>query len=70
MMYTEQITFYDLTIPAELRQEIAGIAIYKGDEIQTIVCGCCGGFIDPDDVQIATHIKTWHPLVEAIMGAG
>ena len=69
-MYTEQIAFIDITQPQELRQEIAGIAIYNDvdDEMETIICGCCGGMIDPKDVKVTRHFKMWMPLVDAIIG--
>ena len=69
-MYTEQIAFIDLTQPKELQQEIAGIALHNkvNDQIEMIICGCCGGMIDPNDVKITRHFKMWMPLVDAIIG--
>lgn len=46
----------------------AGIAAYDGDKLLYVICGKCGGTLEPDDVEILGEYEDWMDLTETIIG--
>ena len=44
--------------------EIGGILLNNGN----IICGCCGGLFEPEDVEIIREYENWIDLSEEIKG--
>ena len=44
--------------------EIGGILLDNGN----IICGCCGGLFEPEDVEIIREYENWIDLSEEIKG--
>ena len=36
----------------EIGEVLGGIAVYDGDTLINVICGCCGGVFEPEDVKI------------------
>lgn len=49
------------------KDELGGIAAYENDKLQYVICGCCGGIFEPDDVEILRKLE-WLPISEEILG--
>ena len=49
------------------KDALGGIAVYEYDELQYVICGCCGGSFEPDEVKIL-RVLEWIPISEAIKG--
>ena len=52
------------------RDELGGIAVYESELDQKpsyIICGCCGGTFEPDEVEIIRKLE-WISISTAIMG--
>ena len=49
---------------------LGGIAIYEEDEkyLINVICGCCGGMLEPEDVEIIEEYHSWTDLVDTIIG--
>lgn len=52
---------------------LGGIAIYEEDEkrekyLINVICGCCGGMLEPEDVEIIEEYPSWIDLVDTIIG--
>ena len=45
--------------------EIGGILLDDGK----IICGCCGGLFEPEDVEIIREYEDWIDLSEEIKGS-
>ena len=49
---------------------IGGIAVYENELDKTpqyVICGCCGGTFEPDEVKIL-RVLEWIPISEEILG--
>ena len=52
------------------KHALGGIAVYKYDsdsDPEYVICGCCGGIFEPDDVEIIRTLS-WIPISEEILG--
>ena len=52
------------------KTELGGIAVYDYDYESTpqyVICGCCGGTFEPDEVKIL-RVLEWLPISEEILG--
>jgi len=47
---------------------LGGIAAYDGDKLLFVICGECGGVLEPEDVEILKEYDDWMDLTEAILG--
>ena len=45
-----------------------GIACYNSNNLQFIVCACCGGVFEPDEVEIVKENYYWINFTDAIKG--
>ena len=72
--FYKQVKFVDNTLPTEEQEILGGIAAYKQEnenkepELLFVICGCCGGTFEPDEVEIITTYHDWMNLTEAIVG--
>ena len=50
---------------------LGGIGIYEEDEegehLVNVICGCCGGMFEPEDVEILAVYHSWTDLVDTIL---
>lgn len=44
-----------------------GIACYGGDNLQFVICGCCGGVFEPEDIRVV-RVFRWIDICDAIIG--
>ena len=44
-----------------------GIAVFEDTKLIGIICGCCGGFIEPEDI-VEYEILPWVTIEEEIRG--
>ena len=72
-MVAKQVIFKELLTGDELA--IGGIAIYEDYmqgadcpflELQGVICGECGAWLDAEDVEIISTLDDWWPIDEAI----
>lgn len=49
------------------KEVLGGIAIYDGFKLQGVICGCCGGVFEPDEVEIIRKME-WLPISKEIIG--
>ena len=72
-MVAKQVIFKDLLDDDSL--PTGGIAIYEDYwqgtdcpflELQGVICGECGSWIDAEDVEIISTLEQWWPIDEAI----
>lgn len=47
---------------------LGGIGIYDEDTLINVICGCCGGMFEPEDVEILEIYNSWVDLVDTIIG--
>ena len=47
---------------------LGGIGIYDEDTLINVICGCCGGMFEPEDVEILETYHSWVDLVDTIIG--
>ena len=63
----KQVVFYE--IDADERILYGGIAHYNAhDEIDYVICGCCGGVMEAEEVEIVKVFDWWVPLCDEIIG--
>lgn len=71
-MVIKQVEFRcpDADIIENRKDVLGGIAVYE-DELdktpQYIICGCCGGLFEPEDVEII-RVLEWLPISDEIIG--
>jgi len=72
--FYKQVKFVDNTLPEEEQEILGGIAAYEQEneneepKLLFVICGCCGGTFEPDEVKIITTYHDWMDLTEAIVG--
>ena len=71
-MIIKQVKFRcpDADVLEGTKTELGGIAIYESDlheKPEYIICGCCGGTFEPDEVEII-RVMEWLPISEEILG--
>ena len=68
-METKQVKFTVNSDTIESQRGIlGGIALYNGfDELQGVICGCCGGIFEPKEINIV-RVMEWIPISEEIIG--
>lgn len=67
----EQVRFRIVnTDVGDTNEVLGGIAIYEDDtHLINVICGCCGGTLEPDDVEIIeVYEDDWVNLSEKILG--
>lgn len=52
---------------------LGGIGIYEDNADQderlvNVICGCCGGMFEPEEVKILEKFHWWADLVDTIIG--
>ena len=48
---------------------LGGIGIYDDeDTLINVICGCCGGIFEPEDIEILETYHSWVDLVDTIIG--
>ncbi len=50
---------------------LGGIGIYDDDDEDTLVnviCGCCGGVFEPENVKILERYESWVDVSDVIIG--
>lgn len=56
----------------EVGEVLGGIGIFggnNGDVLINVICGCCGGVLEPNDVKIIErYIDCWVDISDAIIG--
>ena len=63
------MTFKQVQFKANDTESLTGgIAIYEDDKLQGIICGCCGGFIEPEDIEKIEPFKAWMDIEADIRG--
>ncbi len=62
-MITKQVKFVDV----DEHTIHGGILIIQGDE-QYIICGCCGGVFEIEDVEIVKEFPDWIDISDSIIG--
>lgn len=62
-----QVKFRDRLELDEHSKWIGGIGIFQGHTLVGIICGCCGGFIEHEDVE-EYEIIPWVNIEEEIRG--
>ena len=65
MYFCKQVKFTDREIGDAY---LGGIAAYDGNKLQFVICGECGGMLEPEDVEILKEYEDWMDLTEAIIG--
>jgi hypothetical protein len=48
--------------------ETGGIGVFDDSEFLGVICGCCGGFIEAEDVLSYRIYSDWMNISEEIMG--
>ena len=49
---------------------LGGIAIFDDNDcLVKVICGCCGGVLEPEDVEIIHVYENWVDLVDTILGS-
>lgn len=67
-MYFKQIQFrVDDADTIESKRLNGGIGVYDCGELQYVICGCCGGMFDKEDITFIRALE-WIPISEAIKG--
>ena len=49
------------------KDALGGIAIYEGYKLKGVVCGCCGGLFEPEEIEIIEELP-WVPISDEIIG--
>lgn len=52
----------------EPEKHFGGIAMYEHGKLVHVICGCCGGLFEPDDVLIIRKFTDWLPISDEIIG--
>lgn len=52
----------------EIGEVLGGIAVYDGDTLINVICGCCGGVFEPEDVKILERYEYWVNVSDEIIG--
>ena len=51
---------------------LGGIAVIDGNDgkevLQGVICGCCGGFVEADDIVEIKYFDDWIDLCDTIIG--
>ena len=68
-MEFKQVRFIapDVDTIESTKDELGGIAVYEYDKLKYVICGCCGGYFEPDDVKIL-RVYEWLPISDEIKG--
>ena len=66
-MTYRQVKFRDRLELDEPSNWTGGIAIFEDTKLIGIICGCCGGFIEPEDIA-EYEILPWINIEEEIRG--
>lgn len=70
-MIVKQVIFRcpNTDVVESTKEELGGIALYEGlnEELQSVICGCCGGIFEPDDVEIIRKLE-WLSISQEIIG--
>lgn len=52
----------------EPEKHFGGIAKYEHGKLVHVICGCCGGLFEADEVQIIRKFDDWLPISDEIIG--
>ena len=72
--FYKQVKFIDKTVSPKEQEILGGIAAYQQEDendepkLLFVICGCCGGTFEPDEVEIITVYHHWINLTETIIG--
>ena len=47
---------------------IGGIGYFENDKLVKVICGCCGGTFEPDEVTLISTYDNWIDLADTILG--
>ena len=48
----------------------SGIACYKNNNLEFIICACCGGIFEPGESEIIKEYENWADFADIIKGVG
>ena len=69
-MIYKQVKFQDLT--EKDGGVFGGIGAFEqtdaGDKLKFVICGCCGGVLEPEDVKIIQQYEYWINISQDILG--
>lgn len=72
--FYKQVKFIDKTVSLKEQEILGGIAAYQQEDendepkLLFVICGCCGGTFEPDEIEIITVYQYWVDLTEMIIG--
>lgn len=67
-MYFKQIQFrVDNADTIESKRLNGGIGAYDRDELQYVICGCCGGMFNKEEIT-SIRVLEWIPISDEIIG--